>query len=168
MHIRRFLRRGNAFSKKLDHHRAAVSLHIAWYNFVRVHETLRVTPAMEAGITDRVWSVEELVTRALAAEPCEAPQAQPLAPPEPLPGEAKPTARELPNGRGWLRVVDGGKGKGPSNDPPRAPTPPPVVRYATPVVEDPEKHWQEVDAKMWRDREKKMAFFDDEPDDCPY
>lgn len=68
MHIRRFLRRGNAFSKKIEHQTAVVSLHIAWYNFYRVHETLRVTPAMEAGITNRVWSVEELVTRALAAD----------------------------------------------------------------------------------------------------
>lgn len=125
MCIRRFLRRGNAFSKKLDHHRAAVSLHIAWYNFCRVHETLRVTPAMEAGITNRVWSVEELVTRALAAEPCAPPEPKKLAPPAPLPDEKPVTAKELPNGRGWLRVVQGGKSA--KNDAPKMPTPPPVT-----------------------------------------
>jgi len=64
---------------------------------------------MEAGITDHVWTVQELVERALSAEPCEAPQPKPLAPPAPPPGETKPTARELPNGKGWLRVVQGGK-----------------------------------------------------------
>lgn len=167
MHIRRFLRRGNAFSKKLDHHRAAVSLHVAWYNFCRVHETLRVTPAMEAGITNHVWTVEELVTRALAAEPCDAPQPKPLAPPAPLPGEKPVAARQTSTGS-WLRIVPGGKGKGPTNDPPRAPTPPPVVRYASPVVEDYEKHWNEVEAKAWREREKRMDFFgDDDSDNNP-
>jgi hypothetical protein len=51
----------NAFSKSLDHLKAAVAPYMAWYNFVRVHQTLRVTPAMEAGITDHIWSVEELL-----------------------------------------------------------------------------------------------------------
>ena len=54
MHVRRFTRLCNGFSKKLDNHRAAVSLHVAWYNFCRAHESLRVTPAMEAGIADHV------------------------------------------------------------------------------------------------------------------
>jgi IS1 family transposase len=167
MHIRRFLRRGNAFSKKIEHHRAAVSLHIAWYNFCRVHESLRVTPAMEAGITNRVWSIEELVTRALAAEPCAAPEPKPLAPPAPVEGEKSVTARQTSTGS-WLRVVQGGKGKGPSNDPPRAPTPPPVVRYASPVIEDPEQHWRDMDVKLWKWQEKRMDFFgDDDSDNNP-
>ena len=51
----------NAFSKKLDNLKAAVSLYVAWYNFCRVHMTLRVTPAMEAGVTDRVWTIEEMI-----------------------------------------------------------------------------------------------------------
>jgi IS1 family transposase len=122
MHIRRFMRRGNAFSKKLDNHRAAVSLHIAWYNFCRVHESLRITPAMEAGITSHVWTVQELVERALAAEPCAAPEPKPLAPPAPPLGETPVTARELPNGKGWLRVVQGGKSV--QREAPKAPTPP--------------------------------------------
>ncbi len=61
MQLRRFTRLTNAFSKKLSHLKAALALHFAWYNFVRVHSSLRVTPAMEAGITDHVCSLEELV-----------------------------------------------------------------------------------------------------------
>jgi hypothetical protein len=49
----------NAFSKKLSHLKAAVALHFAHYNFCRVHQTLRVTPTMEAGLTDHVWTVAE-------------------------------------------------------------------------------------------------------------
>ena len=67
MSQRRFTRLTNAFSKKLDNLRAAVALHFGYYNFCRVHLTLRVTPAMEAGITDHVWSVEELIAAALEA-----------------------------------------------------------------------------------------------------
>lgn len=61
MAIRRFTRLTNAFSKKLENLKAAVALHFAHYNFIRVHRTLRVTPAMEAGITDHIWSFEELL-----------------------------------------------------------------------------------------------------------
>lgn len=61
MKMRRFTRLTNAFSKKLDNHRWAIALHYMHYNFCRVHQTLRVTPAMEAGITDHVWSVEDVV-----------------------------------------------------------------------------------------------------------
>jgi transposase-like protein/IS1 family transposase len=61
MAMRRFTRLTNGFSKKLSHLKAAVSLHFAWYNFCRVHKSLRVTPAMEAGITDHIWSLESLM-----------------------------------------------------------------------------------------------------------
>jgi IS1 family transposase len=61
MGIRRFTRLTNAFSKKFENHCHAVALYLAYYNFCRVHQTLRVTPAMEAGIADHVWSLEELV-----------------------------------------------------------------------------------------------------------
>jgi IS1 family transposase len=60
MQIRRFTRLTNAFSKKVDNHRHSVALHYMYYNFCRVHQTLRCTPAMEAGITDHVWTIEEL------------------------------------------------------------------------------------------------------------
>src|SRR5271166_604650 len=60
MSNRRFTRLTNAFSKKVDNHGHMVALHYMHYNFCRVHKTLRVTPAMEAGISDHVWSIEEL------------------------------------------------------------------------------------------------------------
>ena len=58
---RRFTRLTNAFNKKLANLKASVALHYAHYNFVRIHRTLRMTPAMAAGVTDRLWSVEELI-----------------------------------------------------------------------------------------------------------
>ena len=61
MQIRRLTRLTNAFSKKLENHQAAIALHYAWYNFCQIHGSLRVTPAMEAGIADHVWSVKELL-----------------------------------------------------------------------------------------------------------
>jgi len=61
MKMRRFTRLTNAFSKKRENHRWAIALHYMHYNFCRVHQTLRVTPAMEAGVTDHVWSIEEVV-----------------------------------------------------------------------------------------------------------
>jgi IS1 family transposase len=61
MQLRRLTRLTNAFSKKLANLKAAVALHFAFYNFCRVHSSLRVTPAMEAGLTDHVWSVNELL-----------------------------------------------------------------------------------------------------------
>jgi IS1 family transposase len=61
MQMRRLTRLTNAFSKKVENLKAAVALHFAWYNFVRVHNSLRVTPAMEAGIACRVWTISELL-----------------------------------------------------------------------------------------------------------
>lgn len=61
MNMRRFTRLTNAFSKKIENHEAAVALHFMNYNFARIHQTLRVTPAMEAGVSDHVWSLEEIV-----------------------------------------------------------------------------------------------------------
>jgi IS1 family transposase len=60
MHMRRFTRLTNAFSKKVENHMAAIALHYMFYNFCRIHKTLRVTPAMQAGVTDHVWSLEEI------------------------------------------------------------------------------------------------------------
>jgi IS1 family transposase len=61
MSMRRFTRLTNGFSKKIENHGHAVALHFMHYNFVRVHKTLRITPAMEAGIANHVWTMEELV-----------------------------------------------------------------------------------------------------------
>jgi IS1 family transposase len=62
MAMRRFTRLTNAFSKRLSHLTAAVALHFAYYNFCRVHSSLRVSPAMEAGLSDHVWSINELLS----------------------------------------------------------------------------------------------------------
>ena len=61
MHMRRFTRLTNAFSKKLENHAYAVALHQMFYNFTRIHQTLRVTPAMAAGVTDRLWEMTDIV-----------------------------------------------------------------------------------------------------------
>lgn len=90
MGSKRFARLSNGFSKRLECHLAAVSLHVAFYNLARVHETLRSTPAMALGLTDHVWSIGELLDATLAAMP-------------PLP---TPTA---PDRRRQFRVIPGGK-----------------------------------------------------------
>ncbi|WP_293902696.1 IS1 family transposase [Phenylobacterium sp.] len=62
MHMRRFTRLTNGFSKKVEAHVNAIALHFAYYNFVRIHKTLRMTPAMAAGVTDRLWEMADLVS----------------------------------------------------------------------------------------------------------
>jgi hypothetical protein len=64
MHMRRLTRLTNAFSKKLENFKAAVGLHFAYYNFVRMHKTLRMTPAMAGNVTDHIWSIADLVEAA--------------------------------------------------------------------------------------------------------
>ena len=61
MHMRRFTRLTNGFSKKVEMHAHAVAIHFMWYNFAKIHQTLRITPAMAAGVTDRVWDAEDIV-----------------------------------------------------------------------------------------------------------
>ena len=90
MASRRFTRLTNAFSKKLDNHLSAVALYIAHYNLCRVHESLRTTPAIQLGITDRVWSLGDLIDAALA-----------VATPDPT--------ETAPERRRKLRVIQGGK-----------------------------------------------------------
>jgi len=68
MHMRRFTRLTNGFSKKVEAHENAVALHFAYYNLVRIHKTLRMTPAMAAGVTDRLWDMSNLVAIVEAAE----------------------------------------------------------------------------------------------------
>ncbi len=62
MSMRRFTRLTNGFSKKVENHAYAVAIHFMHYNFCRIHQTLRVTPAMEAGITDHIWRIEEMLS----------------------------------------------------------------------------------------------------------
>lgn len=86
---KRFVRLGTGFSKKLENHAAAVSLYVSHYNFCRVHESLRQTPAMALGIADRAWSLGQLIDAALA-----------VATPDPT--------ETAPDRRRKFRVIDGG------------------------------------------------------------
>ena len=99
----RLRRKCLAFSKKLDNHRAALALSYTWFNLGRVQRGIRVTPAMAAGVTDHIWDLDEFLTAILTAEPYNPPEKQPLKQQVP-----EGTHRELPGGRGFLRVV--GKG----------------------------------------------------------
>jgi IS1 family transposase len=69
MHMRRFTRLTNGFSKKVENHAYAVALHMMYYNFVKLHSKLRITPAMAAGVTDRLWEVSDIVALWEAVEP---------------------------------------------------------------------------------------------------
>lgn len=69
MHMRRFTRLTNAFSKRFESHVNMVALYTVWYNWVRIHKTLRVTPAMAAGLTDKLMSFEDIVALIDAAAP---------------------------------------------------------------------------------------------------
>ena len=75
MHMRRFTRLTNGFSKKVENHANAVALHFTFYNFVRIHKSLRVTPAMAAGLTDRLWEMRHIVALVEAAEGAAGPPA---------------------------------------------------------------------------------------------
>jgi hypothetical protein len=78
MQMRRFTRLTNAFSKKVENHTAAVALHSMFYNFVRIHQTLKVTPAMAAGVTDRLWEIGDIVAVLEAWEAKEKRDARPI------------------------------------------------------------------------------------------
>jgi hypothetical protein len=69
MGMRRFTRLTNAFSKKVENHAHSVALFMTYYNFVRIHSTLRVTPAMAAGVSHRLWEVSDIVALLEASEP---------------------------------------------------------------------------------------------------
>nr|WP_240807542.1 transposase [Polyangium spumosum] len=147
-----------AFSKKAENHRAAISLCYAYYNLCHVVSTLRVTPAMAAGVTDHVWSLEEFMQAILSAAPVERPETKPLAPRVP-----EGPARELPNGRGFLRVVDGGKAK--PSEAPRAPTPPAAPPARVGTGEAPREPLPppgtQLDLFAWRPRSGQLTLFPD-------
>lgn len=104
-HIGRMRRLCYAFSKRLPNLQAAVALNYAWYNLASVVKTLRCTPAMAAHVTKHIWEPAEFLDAALSAKPCDGPSVVPLKHREP-----ETTHRALPAGRGFLRVIDGGKG----------------------------------------------------------
>lgn len=133
-----------AFSKKPENHRAAVALAYTYYNLCWVPKTLRITPAMAIGVTDHIWELDELMDALLAAPPCESPEKKPLAIPAP-----RGAARELPNGRGFLRLVSGGNAPaGPSPEP--APIPPAAPAVAT--VHPSADPTGQLDLLSWRPR----------------
>jgi hypothetical protein len=68
MHTRRFTRLTNAFSKKVENHAHSVALFAMYYNFVRIHKTLRTTPAIAAGVTSRLWEIGDIVDMLAARE----------------------------------------------------------------------------------------------------
>lgn len=74
MHMRRFTRLTNGFSKKVENHVYAVALHMMYYNFVRIHSKLRMSPAMAAGVSDRLWEIGDIVKLVEAAEEATAPK----------------------------------------------------------------------------------------------
>ncbi len=77
MHTRRMTRLTNAFSKKMENHAHAMALHFLYYNFVRIHKTLKVTPAIAAGVTDRLWEVADMAN---VLEAWESQERQPFSP----------------------------------------------------------------------------------------
>ncbi len=74
MHMRRFTRLTNAFSKKVENHAYAVALHMMYYNFVKINGKLRMTPAMVAGVSDRLWEMSDIVALLEAKEAATAPK----------------------------------------------------------------------------------------------
>jgi IS1 family transposase len=107
MQQRRFTRLTNGFSKKFEHHVAAVALYAAHYNFCRVHEALRITPAMQLGVTDHVWSIGELIDAALDGELPEGTTTQ-----NPMnldPSDAIQSTRHHGQFKGRFTVIKGGK-----------------------------------------------------------
>ncbi|MDC3962651.1 transposase [Polyangium jinanense] len=151
-----------AFSKRPENHRAALALSYAWFNLGRVQKGMKITPAMAAGVTDHIWELDEFLTAVMTAEPCESPAPVPLVPRVP-----ETTHRELPSGRGFLRVVDGGKGK--PSEAPRAPTPPAAPPARVGTGEAPREPLPppgtQLDLFAWRPRPRQLAFFDDDPND---
>ena len=129
-----------ALSKKLPNHRAAVALNYVHYNFCLIVKTLRITPAMAAGVTSSPWNLPELLSALEAEPPGEKPTVKPLAHRVP-----EVTARELPNGRVFLRVV-GGKG-GPAPTRPGPAPAAPRVHVSVPVSSGP---MGQMDLLAWK------------------
>ena len=141
-------------------HRAAVALGHVHDNFCHVVKTLRVTPAMQLGIADSVWSLAELDAALMTSGPCEAPARQPLAPRVP-----ETTHRELPGGRGFLRVVYGGKASQSASTPPAAPVLSARVE-ASAAGAAPREAWEQLDLLAWRPTpppKGQLSLFPDDP-----
>lgn len=128
-HIGRMRRLVLAFSKDPEHHKTAVALCYVHYNLVLTIRTTRLTPAMGIGVQRHPWELPELLDALLSVPETAAPLPKPLAHRVP-----DVTSRALPNGRGFLRVLQGGNAPVPSTGPA---TPPPVAVAAAPSAELP-------------------------------
>lgn len=153
-----------AFSKTLKGHRAAAGLFYTHYNFCHVLRTTRTTPALAAGVTDHLWDLAEFMDAILSDEASERPETVPLAIPKP-----EGPARELPGGRGWLRVVGGGNEPSPSPAPATPPVAPAPV--GAPVVEPAADPTGQLDLFAWKPRARpvppvgtQLDLFGDQPE----
>ncbi|XXT17948.1 IS1 family transposase [Sorangium sp. So ce429] len=159
----RLRRRTLAFSKKLSRHCAAVALHYVYTNLCHIPRNMRITPAMAAGITDTVWTLEMLMDAALAEPAGEKPEPQPLAIPKP-----EGTARALPAGRGWLRVLPGGSAPSAPSAPQPPPVPVTVAPYTSPAVAPaapPAEPPRQLDLFSWHPRPRapvQLSLFESE------
>ncbi len=147
----RFVRKTLRFSKHLDMHVASVDLQYVYRNLVWIPRNMSETAAMAIGVTDHLWSIEELMVMALAEPEGEKPRAKPLTFRVP-----STTARELPEGRGFLRVVPSGGGGStpaapfPPGPAPASPAPPALMpAEAMPAVAEPRG---QLDLLAWRPR----------------
>lgn len=148
-HIGRMRRLVYAFSKDPARHAAAVALGCVAYNLCSTIRTTRLTPAMAAQVVKSPWELEELLDALLSVPETAAPVAVALTHRKP-----EETARELPNGRGFLRALPGGKG--PSAPPSPAPSP---VAPAAPVVvaaPEPAREMAQLDLLGWRPKPKPL------------
>lgn len=154
----RLHRRTLAFSKRVESHRASIAVQHVYRNLCHIPRNMRVTPAMAAGVTDKVWSLSDLMVTALSEVPGERPSPKPLVIPRP-----DGTARELPGGRGWLRVVSGGSGA-------PSPAPAPATPPAAPIPMEPAADATgQLDLLSWRPKAKplpplgaQLSLFDDD------
>jgi IS1 family transposase len=154
----RLHRRTLAFSKRVESHRASIAVQHVYRNLCHIPRNMRVTPAMAAGLTDKVWSLSDLMVTALSEVPGERPSPKPLVIPRP-----DGTARELPGGRGWLRVVSGGSGA-------PSPAPAPATPPAAPISMEPAADATgQLDLLSWRPKAKplpplgaQLSLFDDD------
>ncbi len=130
MHVRRMTRLCNTFSKKLDHHWAAIAMHFAYYNLVRFHQAVNTAPAVPLRVLERPWTVAQLVEAAMDEAPTAKPKNERLKFPE----TRMTTARELPGGKGFLRVVGEAKLRSPD---------------AQPQIQDPANESKQLDLWSW-------------------
>lgn len=103
---KRFARRTRCHSKKIENHEAQFALYAVWYNFVRIHSTLKTTPAVAAGLASEPWTLAQLIEQALSAE-----ETQPIEPHPLKPREGSTGATRQTSTGGWLRALPGGKTK---------------------------------------------------------